>query len=290
MKFNISYLGPEWLFHLRRDFILVLKYSLEDLGHQVNLSGPSLDSAAVNLIIGAYFLKPDQLQMIAKSSIKFINVNTEVIADDMLNYNPDKVDFLGAYLPMMKAGIARWDVIEDNMPEYEKYAAPANFLRWGYHPSIEDIDHRTNKDLDYYFFGMLSPRRKDLLAKLNSAGFKGVADHSCPYFLRNDRIARSKVNLNLIQDTKYSHVNSFRICYLANNKCHILSELENDPAGYLKYAEIIDPEKIVESVAESIKNDAWKEKGHAASIAFQEHHMNQIMEKLVDSTFAKKIK
>jgi len=288
MKFNISYLGPEWLFHLRRDFILVLKCSLEDLGHEVNLSGASLDSKAINLIVGAYFLKSDQLQMIAKSGYKYINVNTEVIADDMLNFNPDKVDFMGAYLPMMKAGLARWDVIEDNMPEYIKYESPANFLRWGFHPSMQDIDHRKNKDLDYYFFGMLSPRRKAILAKLDSAGFKGVADHSCPYFLRNDRIARSKVNLNLIQDEKYSHVNSFRICYLANNSCHILSELETDPAGYLKYAEIIDPEKIVEHLALSLKNDAWKDKGIAASVAFQEHNMNAIMEKLVDLTFSNK--
>jgi|Laugresbdmm110dd_1035094.scaffolds.fasta_scaffold08886_6 hypothetical protein len=287
MKFNISYLGPEWLFHLRRDFILVLKYSLEGLGHQANLAGPSLDSSAVNLVIGAYFLKPDQIQMIAKSGYKYININTEVIADNMLNHNPDKVDFMGAYLPMMRASLARWDVIEDNIPEYIKYDSPAKFLRWGYHPAMQDIDHRTNKDLDYYFFGMISPRRKAILVKLETAGLKGIADHSCPYFLRNDRIARSKVNLNLIQDEKYSHVNSFRICYLANNNCHILSELENDPAGYLKYAEIIDPDNIVEHITQSLKNDAWKEKGIAASKAFQEFDMNSIMESILDLTFSK---
>jgi len=184
MKFNIAYLGPEWLFHLRRDFILVLKFSLEDLGYEVNLSGATLDSGAINLIIGAYFLKADQLNMIRKSGLRYINVNTEVIAGNMLNFNPDKVDFTGAYLPMMKAGLARWDVIEDNIPEYMKYDSPALFLRWGFHPFMQDIDHRKNKDLDYYFFGMLSPRRKSILAKLVSAGFKGVADHSCPYFFR----------------------------------------------------------------------------------------------------------
>ena len=92
---------------------------------------------------------------------------------------------------------------------------------------------------------------------------------------------------NLIQDDKYSPVNSFRICYLANNNCHILSELENDPAGYLKYAEIIDPDNIVELVTQSLKNDAWKEKGIAASKAFQEFGMNSIMESILDLTFSK---
>jgi hypothetical protein len=286
MKFTISYFGPEWIFHLRRDFILVLKFSLEDLGHQVNLAGPSLDGSSVNLIIGAYFLKPVEIQKIAKSGCKYININTEVIGNNMLNHNPDKVDFMGEYLPMMRAGLARWDVIEDNIPEYVRYECPAIFLRWGYHPSMEDIDHRINKDIDYYFFGMISPRRKAILLKLDSAGFKGVADHSCPYFLRNDRIARTKINLNIIQDNKYSHVNSFRICYLANNKCHILSELENDPAGYLKYVEIINSEQIVESVAQSLKNDVWKEKGLATFNAFQEFGMNSIMERVLDMTFS----
>jgi hypothetical protein len=203
----------------------------------------------------------------------------------MLNYNPDKVDFMGAYLPMMQTGLARWDVVKDNIPEYFKYDSPAHFLRWGYHPAMQDINHRVNKDLDYYFFGMISPRRKAILAKLDAAGLKGIADHSCPYFLRNDRISRSKVNLNLIQDEKYSHVNSFRICYLANNDCHILSELENDPVGYLKYAEIIDTDNIVEYIKQSLKNDAWKEKGIAASKAFQEFGMNLIMENILDLTF-----
>jgi hypothetical protein len=285
MHFNIAYCGPEWLFHLRRDFIILFKYSLEDLGHTVNLSGSYLDSSCINLIIGAYFLDKKSLLSIQQSNIKYINVNTEVIAKDMLNFNPEKVDFIGAYLPMMKAALARWDVIADNIPEYLKYEAPAHFLRWGYHPAMEDINHRINKDLDYYFFGMISPRRKAILDKLELAGFKGVADHSCPYFVRNDRIARSKINLNLIQDEKYTHVNSFRICYLANNNCHTLSEQENDPAGYLKYAEVFDQENIVECVSNSLNNNNWIEKGLKTSSEFKEFEMNLILEKLIDTTF-----
>lgn len=267
--------------------MLVLKFSLEDLGHQVNLSGLSLDSSSVNLVIGAYFLRSEQIQGLAKSRLTYININTEVIANNSLNFNPAKVDFMGSYLPMMQAGLARWDVIEDNLPEYGKYNSPAHFLRWGYHPSMKDIVHRVDKDLDYYFFGTLSPRRRRILGKLDSAGFKGIADHSCPYFLRNDRIARSKINLNLIQDEKYSHVNSFRICYLANNDCHILSELENDPAGYLKYTEIVDPEQIVDHAASSLSNNHWRERGLASTEAFQEFRMRSIMERLIDTTFSK---
>lgn len=285
MKFNIAYTGPEHLFHLRRDFILVLKYALEDLGHDVVLSGTSLDISRFNLIVGAYFLNSASIHQIAASGVAYAHVNTEVIANDMLNHNPDKVDFMGAYLPSMKKGRFVWDVIMDNMTEYARYGANAHFLRWGWHPKMRDIEHRKEKDLDFYFFGMLSDRRKRLLQSLVSAGLSGVADHSCPYFLRNDRISRARIQLNLIQEDKYTHVNSFRICYLANNSCCILSENEHDPANYLQYAEIIDPAKIVEHVRHFLADNRWRERGEKAAADFAKQPMRESMEALMDASF-----
>lgn len=288
MKFNIAFLGPEKIFHLRRDFILLLKYTLEDLGHTVNISGSNLESSCINLLVGAYFLNSEQIKLITNSKLKYININTEVISNDMLNFNPDKVDFINAYLPMMKAGIARWDVILDNIDQYLKYDTTAHFLRWGYHSSMQEINHEGNKDLDYYFFGMLSERRKSILSKLKSAGFKGIADHSCPYFVRNDRISRAKVNLNLVQDDKYSHVNSFRICYLLNNNCHIISELENDPAGYLKYVETTSNDDLIQRLFESIQKGTWREKGINSSRLFKEFNNIQIVDYLLYLSFTQK--
>src|SRR5262245_1984835 len=115
MKFNICYFGHEALFHLRRDFILVLRYALEDLGHDVVLSGQQIDSSRFNLVIGGYFLPADQLAKLAASGIPHAHVNTEVIGNDMLNFNPQKVDFLGSYLPAMQKSAFVWDVIMDNM-------------------------------------------------------------------------------------------------------------------------------------------------------------------------------
>lgn len=285
MKFNICYCGPEWLFHLRRDFILVLKYSLEDLGHDVILSGPSLDAQRFNFIIGAYFLKPDSLKAIAQSGVKYAHVNTEPISNNTLNHNPDKVDFLGSYLPSMKAGAFVWDVIMDNLVEYQKHDVNANFLRWGSHPKLQDIEHRQEKDLDFYFFGMISERRKGILQSLLAAGLTGVADHSCPYFLRNDRIARTRVQLNLIQTDKYTHVNSFRICYLADNSCCIVSENEIDPANYLQYAEVVTQDQIIDTVRGLIQNNRWLESGERAKAAFAKIPMNRVMEEVLDCSF-----
>lgn len=285
MKFNICYMGPEHLFHLRRDFFLVMKYALEDLGHEVILAGPTLDTQRFNLVVGAYFLKSEQIHKIAASGVQFAHVNTEVIANDMLNFNPDKVDFLGAYLPSMKQASFVWDVIMDNMAEYQRYGVNAHFMRWGWHPKMQDIEVPQEKDLDFYFFGMLSQRRMKLLQALAAAGLRGHADHSCPYFVRNSNIARAKVQLNLIQEDKYTHVNSFRICYLANNACCILSENEKDPANYLKYADIVDPKDLVAAVKDYVAGDRWRLRGEKALADFQEFNMRETMAELLDCSF-----
>lgn len=286
MKFNIAYLGPENVFHLRRDFLLALKYSLEDLGHRAILAGSKLEVDHINLLVAAYCLPKDQILLIKNSGIKYINVNTEVMGNGMLNHNPLKVDFLGAYMPLITAGIGAWDLVADNLEEYSKYGVAAKFLRIGFHEKLSDIDRNKEKDLDYYFFGTISERRKKILQQLSNAGFRGLADNSCPYFLRNDRIARAKVQLNLIQDNKYSHVPSIRVAYLNNNDCYILSEREHDPAGYLTHADVCDLQELEATLEKVIKNNEWLERGRKAGADFSRIKMTEVIERLLSETFS----
>lgn len=286
MKFNLAYFGPEPLFHLRRDFILATMHGLRSLGHDVTLSGLQMDTARFNLVIGAYFLAPAELRRIDQAGLELAHINTEVIAQDMLNFNPRKVDFLGSYLPSLRAGRFVWDVIQDNLPEYRRYGVDAHFMRWGWHPALEDIEHRAEKDLDFYFFGLMSERRTTIVSDLISRGFQGIADHACPYFLRNDRISRARVQLNIVQEDHYSHVNSFRVCYLANNRCAILSEAESDPAGYLELADVVHgKEKLADRLSDLLADGRWKARGEAAYQRFRERPMKECMEQLVDASF-----
>jgi hypothetical protein len=284
MKFSISYFGPEALFHLRRDFLLSLKYGLEDLGHDAVLNGLSLESDRFNIVVGAYFLPAAEIKKIAASGVRHAHVNTEVIAQDMLNFNPQKTDFMGAYLPAMQAGSFVWDVILDNLAEHKRYGNNAQFLRWGWDAKLEDIRHREVKDLDFYFFGMMSQRRKDVVQAVRKKGFRGAADHSCPYFLRNDRIARAKVHLNIVQEEKYTHVNSFRVCYLANNRCAIISEHEQDPAGYLEMARLATAQEMPDVVAELINSNKWQQQGEHGYELLRQHPMKDILEEALDAS------
>ena len=287
MKFCLSYFGPESTFHLRRDFFLAAKYGLEELGHSVDLGWMTLDPQRFNLIVGAYFLPPQQIHQITKSGLQFAHINTEVIAQDMLNFKPAKTDFMGAYLPSLKAGRFVWDVILDNFEQYRRYGARAYFMRWGWLQQLEDIQHRQGKDLDFYFFGGMSPRRQAIIQGLSSRGFTGGADHSCPTFLRNDRIARARVQLNLVQYDSYTHVNSFRICYLANNRCAILSEVENDPANYLSVARVVrDKDLVGDALSDLLAGDKWKQLSDESYAKFRAMPMKSLMEQLLETSFS----
>jgi hypothetical protein len=287
LKFNLAYLGPEWLFHLRRDFLLATKFGLESLGHDVLMSGKQLDSTRFNLIVGAYFLPPAEIRTIDQAGLDFAHVNTEVISRDMLNFDPKKVDFMNSYLPSMRAGKFVWDVILDNLGEHRRYGTAAHFMRWGWHPRMEDIEHREEKSLDFYFFGLMSARRHAIVDDLLKKGFYGMADATCPYFVRNDRIARAKVNLNIVQDAKYTHVNSFRVCYLANNRAAILSEAENDPADYLSLTRVVHGiEAIADALRELLAQERWRELGASAYERFRAVPMTRCLEELLDASFA----
>jgi hypothetical protein len=287
LKFNLAYFGPEHLFHLRRDFLLATKYGLESLGHDVFLAGLQLDPGRFNLVVGAYFLPPADLKRLSQARCRVAHVNTEVIANDQLNFNPNKTDFLGSYLPALRAGEFVWDVILDNLAEHRRYGNNAHFMRWGWHEKLEDVVHRTPKDLDFYFFGLMSPRRQAIAKELGRHGLVGIADHFCPYFLRNDRIGRAKVQLNVVQEDIYTHVNSFRICYLANNRCAILSEAESDPANYLDLAHVVHrKEELAAAMKELLAGDKWKALGESAYEKFRAMPMTRCLEELLDASFA----
>ena len=283
MRFNICYFGPERILNLRRDFFLALKYGLEDLGHEVFLSNGRMYSDAKNILVGAYFLSAEKMKHIAESKLSYIAINTEIVKNDVLNFNSDKTDFLGGYLPFMQAAEISLDTVWENIEECEtQYGLRSKFLRWGFHPKLEDVDHKAKKDLHFYFFGSASKRRERIIKMLISKGFKGYVDWSCPYFIRNDNIARAKVHLNIVQDDKYSHVNGFRICYLANNKCAILSEREEDGAGYLDLAAISDEADYVSALANLISRDAWKQQAESSYELFRKTSMAECIERVLD--------
>ncbi|WP_028793416.1 hypothetical protein [Thalassobaculum salexigens] len=288
MRFNISYFGPERIFNLRRDFFLLLKYGLESNGHEVVFAGHQLEANAINLLVGAYFLSPEQMLKLRKTGVPYAVVNTEIVKDGMLNFQPKKTDLENAYIPLIKGGKFSWDVVPQNIPELKSvYGIDSALIRWAYHEKLEELEVKEEPDLDFYFFGFVTERRKRMIDQMEQKGLKGLADHSCPYFLRNDRISRAKVQINIRQDVKYVHVNAFRIGYLANNRTAILSEQEEDPTNYLQYAEVVDKSRYAEAAIELARGGRWKQLREESYELYREIHFKDVMEAVLESSLAR---
>lgn len=256
MRLNIVYCGPVDTANERRDFMLMLKYGLEAAGHSVLLSFCSWEPDCLNIIFGSHNLSAPAIEKLADANIRYAIINTETIDEGMLNYRPDKCKAsFEAWLTLLQRAEFIWDTIPQNLAQYTKYQLEAEFLRWGYCPELEEIKHDKPKDLDFYFFGVMTDYRKEIINSLYTAGFKGAHHEGVPYFVRNTFIERSKVCLNLIQDPKFTHVNNFRICYLANNSVCTLAQVDNntsDMAGYLKYSWTFTKQSILEELEISI--------------------------------------
>ena len=105
--------------------------------------------------------------------------------------------------------------------------------------------------------------------------------------MRNDRIGRARLQINIRQDSTYVHVNSFRIGYLANNRTAILSEVEDDPTNYLQYATVTDPQTFAEAAADMVRGEKWRQLREASYECYKQIRFKNVMEELLDSTFSK---
>lgn len=261
MKINLSYFGLVSTANERRDFMLMLKYALEANGHDVMLSFNTFEGGRFNIVFGTHNLTHDSMLWFKQQTSPYAIINTETITDDMLNYNPNKGagDFLGTWIPLLHSAKFIWDTIPQNLIKYGQYGLSAHFLRWGYVPKMEEIRHDKPKSLDYYYFGTMTDYSQKAIDDLDKVGFKGTVHTGVPYFVRNTYIERAKVCLNLIKNPRFTHINNFRICYLANNGVYTLSEIlhdTDDPADYLQYTNCSNRISLTQSMQRYIDDPA----------------------------------
>jgi hypothetical protein len=89
-----------------------------------------------------------------------------------------------------------------------------------------------------------------------------------------------------VQAEIYTHVNSFRICYLANNRVAIVSEAEKDPAGYLELARTVHGFQELADNLRDLVQGGWKEQGDKAYEKFRALPMARCLEELLDASFS----
>jgi hypothetical protein len=226
VRFNVMLVDPPgYKFGIfLHDTARYLVHGLEALGHDVILGRTRFEPSRTNILLNAHSLsRPDDVQAILSTGAPIIVYNTEVIRRERINLTEEQ-RYREVYRPLLEGASLVWDWSDDNVALLRAQGIRAEWLRLGYHPAMEEIRHKRDKDLDFLFYGSITPHRADVLNALAKRGFKVHAEFDCPAVYRNDLIARSRVVLTLRQSAEMDHLPYFRINYLVNNRALVAGE------------------------------------------------------------------
>ena len=265
MKFNITYMGDINFLNFQRDWLLLIAYGLQDLGHAVVISHNELDSGkTINIIChGVHNLAKDKVHHIINSNVNYGVIPGELIISRTINNRSQfdgesarvSTDFDNSYFPYLRSADFIWCVMEHNIKELPKYELkPSGFLRTIQEKGLKILLH------DY--------------------------DNPTLSFVRNSYINRSKIILNLAQNTGFRHMSGIRIVYLATNHCYGLCEyVDIDDGGYLKFSDMAHSSKIAEKCLEVIETKTYLGLAEEKHELIREFPMRNYLEELLDKTF-----
>ena len=226
MRFSICLIEPEGYkySHFLYDFCKYLCFTIEATGHECCMVKNKYYSDRINIILGSHNLKdPASVEQIKRAG-KSVIVQSEVLREGGIAGWPDQPTFHKIYVPLMQQASAVWDGIESNHRHLQKLGIQAQRIpRFGYLPTLEEIVHKKSKDIDFLYYGSLTPHRIKLINELKARGGNVVCIFDEAAIFRNDYIARTRVHLAPNQIPGINYVNS-RILYLLNNHAVVVSE------------------------------------------------------------------
>lgn len=220
MRFQIVNLEPKAFpfNHFLDDAILSMCFGLESLGHDCSLAANTVATDRTNIVCAGHLLTDlTQVDAIAAAG-PYIAVQGEVIRTNGVNTasNRDQVDRV--YLPFLRGAIAVWDGMADSVTDLKALGINAHLMLGGYHPKMEQVVHKNEKDIDFSFYGSTTPHRALMLEGLRDRGFQVTMMFDDRRLYRNDLIARTKVNLMPKQSAEMDHLAWQRLSFLLCNR------------------------------------------------------------------------
>jgi len=234
MQFAICVMEPEGFryAHFLYDICKYLCFGIESAGYKCSIQRNKLSPDCTNIIVGAHNLTIPAVVETIKQTGNYILLQSEIITGDSINNWPSQKSFADVYLPLMRQAQAVWTGVETNVSELKKLNVEAGLILIGYHPQMEEIHHKKNKDIDFLFCGSITPHRKKLLDALTKYGSNVVTMFDDAAIYRNDLIARARINLAPNQGPEMNHLGYSRVSYLLNNRALVVVERCYDQAMY----------------------------------------------------------
>ena len=210
-KFNLVTIRPKGFLHSSafHEVKESLGWALSALGHQTmsTENAYSVSPDSLNVIFGAELLAP----------------NAEIPPNSII-YNLEQPSHPSmANVRKLAVGHTVWDYSEKNIQDWLRVGIPARYVPIGYTPNLTRIPKAAIQSIDVFFAGWMTPRRRQLIEQMVSAGINVVATDSSYGGGRDELISRSKICLNLNHDGR-TLFNVVRCSYYFANRKLVVSE------------------------------------------------------------------
>lgn len=282
MKFNIlaAATTKKTRLHIPCLFSVIeaVKLGLEELGHQVELKSQA-DKSCINILFGYHNLGgmalPRDFEFIVYQLEQFPGYERDEEVFKVLKSNA---------LRTLKTADKIWDFSRENIDWLAERGLHAVYKPIGFHAKMKRVKHRSDRDIDFLFYGSGNDRRNDILKTLSK---KYKVRHLFGVYgqRRDEWIGRSKVVLGIhfFESRLFDEV---RTSYLMNNMAFTV--LEDTP--HKKYQEVLvfsDYDNYVETCEHYLaRPEEMDARAIAAYELFSQNPETRFLEQALDETFA----
>lgn len=193
-----------------------LVHSLNELGHTASIVIPQdpneYESGKLNIIIKA--LRPAKLKS---------GINVLYQTEGLWNRRQKGVyDLSSGYNRVL-------ELFEENC-KIKIGTKNVVYCPIGWSPAFENGLPKVEEDIDIYFYGADTIRRKTILSNISNMGYNLIVDRNCYGRERDKKIMRSKITINMRAHEKWSYGPLHSLLAQCNKKM-VLSEVSSDGYG-----------------------------------------------------------
>lgn len=286
MRFSICLFDYEGSFaHFLYDICKYICFGIESAGHDCCILKNRLDADRINILIGSHRLTDPGLVEKIKNAGKYILFQTEIITGDSINNWPVQKAFRDVQMPLMRNATSIWTGAVSKA-RLQEMGIDSDIFIMGYHPAMEEIRPKRNKDIDFSFLGSITPHRRKLIDELSARGGKVVTIFDDAAMYRNDLIARTRVNLAPNQGPGMNHFGGSRVLYLVNNRSIVVVERCHDQVMFEHCFPFADTEQWADLCMETLRRPDLTQITEEYYERFKKIRMVDFIEPLLDKYFS----
>jgi hypothetical protein len=252
MKFNICFANlsrPNFqpihmlsMLSVIGDGVRFLTRALEEAGHSVTLSPQNVYKDAINIFWERFYNFDDGLDFPAqlrREGFRFGMICTEPMTTPGA-YNPFEFEPVSAriiydqYAHTASLADFVWYLLEEAGPACRSFNPKSYFLPFGHVAGYAELDDPAARatSADFLLQGFMTPRRNELAGTLSSNGFRVVASHFQPDYVRLNQMASTRIALSPQKTTNHSIFSYSRIYHAIMNRVPMIVEYDG-PATYM---------------------------------------------------------